>query len=65
MLWIKIVKLLMKHVKIMVVEMKKERSSSDPDSPNVLTKEEISMVVINQLLEAVPEVTELLSKKRR
>ena len=65
MLWLKVVRLLVKHSKGMVREMKKEGGPADPDSPNRLTKDEIAMVVTDGLLDLVPELTELLAKHKK
>ena len=64
MLWVQIIKVLVKHAKVISRELKKEGSSQDEDSPNVLTKDEIAMVITEELLEAIPELTILFAKRK-
>jgi hypothetical protein len=64
MLWLQVVKIIMKHSKKMMKEFKIQKSPTD-DTPNVLTKDEICMVVSECLLDAAPEIVELFSKRRK
>ena len=65
MLWLQVVKILIKHAKNINKELKQEKSKSDEDSPGILTREEISEVVLDNLLEAIPEVVDIFHKRKR
>tara|TARA_Y100000593_G_C4294336_1_gene329851 strand:+ start:1371 stop:1610 length:240 start_codon:yes stop_codon:yes gene_type:complete len=65
MLWLTVVKILIKHAKKINLELKQEKSSSDEDTPGILTKEEISEVVLDNLLEAIPEIVDVFHKRKR
>lgn len=64
MIWLDIVKVLLKHAKQIQKELKKEKSSAD-DSPGIITADEYAVVITEQLLEAVPELVEIFQKKNR
>lgn len=64
MLWLDIVKVLVKHAKNISRELKKEKSSSD-DTPGIITAEEYAIVITDNLLEAVPELVTIYQKRRR
>ena len=51
-----------KELKLMVRDLKREGGPLDSDSPNELTKEEISFVVSERLLNLVPKIIELVTK---
>ena len=64
MLWVEVVKILIKHAKVISKKLKQEKSASD-DTPGVLTKEEIAEVVMDSLIDAIPELTEVFHKRKR
>tara|TARA_R100000664_G_C2755676_1_gene143421 strand:- start:1425 stop:1658 length:234 start_codon:yes stop_codon:yes gene_type:complete len=64
MLWLEIVKILVKHAKNINAELKKEKSAND-DSPGVITPEEYAVVITDNLLEAVPELVAVYQKRKR
>tara|TARA_R100001086_G_C11709245_1_gene223679 strand:- start:141 stop:341 length:201 start_codon:yes stop_codon:yes gene_type:complete len=64
MIWLDIVKVLLKHAKQIQKQLKKEKSSSD-DSPGIITADEYAVVITEQLLEAVPELVEIFQKKNK
>ena len=64
MLWLDIVKVLLKHAKNINKELKKEKSSSD-DTPGIITAEEYAIVITDNLLEAVPELVSIYQKRKR
>ena len=61
--WLQIVKVLLKHAKEIQKQLNIEKSSRDPDSPNVLTPDELAITITEGLLEAVPELTKIMQKK--
>ena len=64
MLWFEVVKILIKHAKVISKKFKQEKSATD-DTPHVLTKDEISEVVLDSLIDAIPEITEIFHKRKR
>ena len=65
MLWLDIVKVLIKHAKNINKELKEEKSATDEDSPGRITAEEYAIVITDNLLEAVPELVAVYQKRRR
>ncbi len=61
--WVKIIKVLARHAKNIMVELKKEGGPNDPDSPNRLTRDEIGIAITDELLESVDELTAIFLKK--
>ena len=64
MLWLDIVKILLKHAKNISKELKEEKSATD-DTPHRITAEEYAMVITDNLLEAVPELVQVYQKRKR
>ena len=62
--WITIIKVLAKHAKNIMKELKKEGGPNDPDSPNRLTRDEIAMVITDELLDSVGDLTAIFLKKK-
>ena len=62
--WVSIIKILVKHAKLISKDLKKEASLADKDSPGVLTKDEIGQVITDHLLDAIPELTVLFIKRK-
>lgn len=62
--WVQIIKILVKHAKLISKDLKKEASAADKDSPGVLTKDEIGQVITDHLLDAIPELTILFIKRK-
>ena len=61
--WLQIVKVLLRHAKLIQRQLNKEKSSQDPDSPNVLTADELAITITEGLLEAVPELIKIMQRK--
>ena len=61
--WLQIVKVLLKHAKEIQKQLNIEKSSREPDSPNVLTADELAITITEGLLEAVPELTKIMQRK--
>jgi hypothetical protein len=64
MLWLQIVKIIIKHSKEIQKDLKKEKSSRD-DSPGVITADEYAMVITDGLLECVPELVATFQKHNK
>ena len=64
MLWLDIVKVLLKHAKQIQKDLKAEKSSKD-DTPFRITPDEYAIVITEQLLEAVPELVEIFQKRNK
>ena len=64
MLWLDIVKVLLKHAKNINKELKEEKSADD-DTPHRITAEEYAVVITDNLLEAVPELVAIYQKRKR
>ena len=62
--WIAVIKILAKHAKNIMRELKKEGGPNDPDSPNRLTRDEIAMAITDELLDSVPAITAIFLKKK-
>ena len=63
--WVQIIKILVKHAKLISRDLKKEGSSKDADSPGILTKDEIGEVITDHLLNAIPELIKLYERKKK
>lgn len=63
--WVTIIKILVRHAKLISKDLKKEASMADKDSPGVLTKDEIAMVISDHLLDAIPDLTALFHKGKK
>jgi hypothetical protein len=61
--WLQIVKVLLKHAKLIQKQLNIEKSSRDPDSPNVLTADELAITITEGLLDAVPELIKIMQRK--
>ena len=64
MLWLQIVKIILKHSKEIQRDLKKEKSKHD-DTPHVITADEYAMVITDGLLEAVPELVKVFQKHKK
>ena len=64
MLFLSIVMVLVTEIKEMVIELKKEGGPLDDDSPNELTREEISFVITKHLLAMAPKIIAIVSPKK-
>ena len=63
--WVQIIKILVKHAKLISRDLKKEGSAKDADSPGILTKDEIGEVITDHLLNAIPELIKLYERKKK
>ena len=64
MLWLEIVKVLLKHSKKISRKLRAEKAPDD-DTPGIITAEEYAMFITDELLEAVPELVALYQKRKR
>ena len=62
--WVAIIKILVRHAKLISKDLKKEASLADEDSPGILTRDEIGQVITDHLLDAIPELTKLFIKRK-
>ena len=62
MLWVEIVKVLLKAGKKIQQDLKEEKSASD-DSPNRITPDEYAITITENLIEVVPELVRIFQKR--
>jgi hypothetical protein len=62
MLWVEIVKVLLKAGKQIQKDLKEEKSASD-DSPNRITPDEYAITITENLIEVVPELVRIFQKR--
>lgn len=63
MLYWKITLIAVREIKILVEELKREKSQKDKDSPGELTAEEVAFVVTERLLQLVPKIIAIVQAK--
>tara|TARA_R100001460_G_scaffold32526_7_gene63846 strand:+ start:13970 stop:14164 length:195 start_codon:yes stop_codon:yes gene_type:complete len=59
----KIIMIVIKQMKLLMNDIKRESGSKDPDSPNKLTSDEIAFIVTDNLLELTPKIIKLIEPK--
>ena len=63
--WLELVKIILKHAKLIQRELKKQKSATD-DTPHVLTRDEIAITITEALVDgAIPEMIELFADKKK
>jgi len=64
MLWLEVVKVLMKTAKKISRRLREEKSATD-DTPHRITAEEYAMVITEELLDSVPAIVAIHQKRRK
>ena len=62
MLWVEIVKVLLKAGKQIQKDLKEEKSASD-DSPNRITPDEYAITITENLIDVVPDLVKIFQKR--
>ena len=63
MLYWQITMIVIKQMKMLMNDIKREGGPKDPDSPNKLTRDEVAFIVTDNLLELAPKIVQVIQPK--